>query len=205
MKPQDEALKDCEFCGATDEGFHLQAVQSHDLQGNPKDWAVECDQCAAYGPTAPTKELAHALWNTRLSHSTPGDAEVRKALEKCRDQFDHYAGLHIAKNPPDKGKAVANMEFADMCRKALATPSGRAQGEWRPIETAPKKGTPFLAAIHHGQFGYIVVEASRRGNGVHHVAEDSCIGWHPGCRNPAYWQPLPAAPPAQDQKGEESR
>jgi len=68
----DDAVKllPCAFCGASDEGFHLQAVQSQDLQGNPKDWSVECAECAAFGPTAATKEEAEALWNVRPTITT---------------------------------------------------------------------------------------------------------------------------------------
>lgn len=65
--------------------------------------------------------------------------------------------------------------------------------EWRPIESVPRDGTRFLAAIHHGD-GYRVVEARRVGPGVHHVAEDSCVGWRPGHAHPAYWLPLPPPP-----------
>lgn len=74
-------------------------------------------------------------------------------------------------------------------RHSLAAPVGG----WLDISTAPKKGT-FLAAIHHGSCGYMIVEAKRIGTGVHHVAEDSCVGWRPGHEHPAYWQPLPSPP-----------
>jgi hypothetical protein len=65
--------------------------------------------------------------------------------------------------------------------------------EWKPIESAPKSGR-FLAAIKHGP-NYMVVEVTRIGSGIHHVMEDSCVGWRPDSKHgPAYWMPLPEPP-----------
>lgn len=50
-----------------------------------------------------------------------------------------------------------------------------------------------LAAIHHGPMGYFVCEAEVYSSGsLHHVAEDSCVGWRRGHPHPAFWQPFPA-------------
>jgi len=135
---EQEKLLDCPFCGATDEGFHLQASQSQDLAGNPKDWSVECDECAGYGPTAPTQAEAHAEWNTRSAQAKDTEiARLREALEKCRVQFRFYEQNHLAKYAPwdlellRKGivnvpagrdayeKALTNAEFAEMCEATL--------------------------------------------------------------------------------------
>ena len=87
----------------------------------------------------------------------------------------------------DQAKKLAAAVFQALSTAQVDTP-------WQDISTAPKHGT-FLAAIKHGK-QYMVVEAKRIGPGVHHVAEDSCVGWHPGCKDPAYWSPLPEAPSA---------
>jgi len=76
-----EGLKPCPFCGATDEEFQLQPYQMHNLGGEPTDWAVECANCAAFGPTALTSEASATAWNTRASDADP----LRRALEVARD------------------------------------------------------------------------------------------------------------------------
>jgi len=99
MTTDDGAVKllPCAFCGAADEGFHLQAVQSQDLQGNPKDWSVECAECAAFGPVAATREEAEALWNVRPTLATAdrlarGMNGAEEALVEATAQWLHDEG-----------------------------------------------------------------------------------------------------------------
>jgi len=112
-----EGLKPCPFCGATDEEFQLQPYQMHNLGGEPTDWAVECANCAAFGPTALTSEASATAWNTRASHADP----LRRALEKARSQFELYVQAHMSKSPPDMDKAATNQEFVEMIDAALSS------------------------------------------------------------------------------------
>jgi len=73
-----ERLEPCPFCSATAEEFQLQPYQMHNLGGEPTDWAVECANCAAFGPTALTSGASATAWNTRASHADP----LRRALEE---------------------------------------------------------------------------------------------------------------------------
>ena len=91
--------------------------------------------------------LVQAFARHRLSHSTPGDAEVRKAgrftIED--DTFVEVRGLvsghvYLWQTAPDTGEeAQINLSPQGAARLAqelaarIATPSGRAQGEWRPF------------------------------------------------------------------------
>lgn len=68
----------------------------------------------------------------RIAHTTPGDAEVRKALEP----FAAYADprrMMPASMPITAGSAMAKKQLTMgdcyAAAAALATPSGRAQGE----------------------------------------------------------------------------
>lgn len=66
------------------------------------------------------------------------------------------------------------------------TQSGRgklARPEWRPIETAPKDGTPVL--VFHINSGKSV------GMYRHDAKEWAIVG---GGRNPTHWMPLPKSP-----------
>lgn len=121
-------------------------------------------------------------WNTRISHSTPGDAEVVRLKAELRAV-----------------KALADYHFrnAQSLAARLATPSGRAQA-WLPIETAPKDGTHILG---YASGKYAIVYWSGTSWELSEVGAYAENGeW-----TPTHWQPLPAAPPAQDQtKGDEA-
>lgn len=56
-------------------------------------------------------------------------------------------------------------------------------GEWRPIETAPRDGTPIL-----------VVVVPLTGHSPHVQIVSWSGGWYPYDRQPTHWQPLPSPP-----------
>ena len=138
----------------------------------------------------------------RLSHSTPGDAEVRKATEELA------AFATLLERPPLDDveiEAKLSVRIAASIRTLLATPSGRAQA-WLPIKDAPRDGTEIVAAIkvRHikgGMWWERHVIAADEETGELHPDYDH--GW--AFDDYELWMPLadlpelPAAPPAQDQ------
>ncbi len=63
------------------------------------------------------------------------------------------------------------------------------QSGWQPIESAPKDGTPFLAAIGpHVEM-------------VHRSVQSWVITNHGMAVEPSHWMPLPSAPAALSEKG----
>ena len=52
-------LKSCPFCGA--DASYIEVLEIDYSYG----WAVRCDRCMAYGPTAPTRDGAIIKWGTR--------------------------------------------------------------------------------------------------------------------------------------------
>lgn len=118
------------------------------------------------------------------------------------DTGEEYARNHPVESGevPDAARICRSTEQEDHLwsewKRASLPASNEAPGRggvWQPIETAPKDAC-FIAAIHHGQVGYVVCEAKRVGKGVYGTSEGSCVGWRPGHQFPAYWMPLPAAP-----------
>jgi hypothetical protein len=65
--------------------------------------------------------------------------------------------------------------------------------EWKPIETAPRDGTMFLACIEHGKRMSTII-AKWVSKGYFDVDAESCVGWLPGHTHKAYWMPLPPPP-----------
>src|ERR1700685_2497220 len=51
--------------------------------------------------------------------SGAGDDALRRALSACETRFLEYADLHLAKDPPDREKALRNIEMALMCQRVL--------------------------------------------------------------------------------------
>lgn len=132
MNPQDEALKPCPFCGG--DAHWCPTFIDTDEPGT-----VTCTNgCGATVICAGSKAVRIAAWNTRLSHSTPGDAEgltVADAWQDLVDKDDRTSPEEY----PDMA-LITREELADYMR--AATPSGRAQGEvkWRTDEP-PKDRT----------------------------------------------------------------
>lgn len=48
----------CPFCGSR--------TTPPDLDGEAPSWVIVCPDCGCTGPTAPTKDDAVTLWNTRV-------------------------------------------------------------------------------------------------------------------------------------------
>ena len=165
--------------------------------------AGEADLCEHCG------EYAHDCGG----HPVAGDAKLRKALEKIATRLS----AHPDDTPEDdrRGRHYA-YSIATNALATLATPpSVPVQQGWLPIETAPKTGEPVLIwkpdermvgeymmvaywSDDHllGEPGWIPV------GGVHKQGYASSVTGTPQ-GYPTHWMPLPATPPAQDQKGEE--
>lgn len=63
----------------------------------------------------------HPLVQAFARHRTRAEPDLVEALRKCRDQFEFYVNAHMAKQPPDMGKAATNQEFVELCDAALAS------------------------------------------------------------------------------------
>lgn len=64
----------------------------------------------------------HSPLPAALSRPPAEQVRMREALEKCRETFDRYVSLHMAKQPPDMDKAAANQEMVELCEAALTPP-----------------------------------------------------------------------------------
>ena len=165
--------------------------------------------------------LCQAFARHRLSHSTPGDAEVRKAVNELHAILNlETREVHVGYEDDMTSKAYVYADYVSaedafaLVRRAislLATPSGRAQA-WLPIETAPRDGTEIVAAIkvRHTKGGMWwerhVIAADEETGELH---PDYDHGWtfddYELWMSLADLPDLPAAPPAQDQtKGGEA-
>ena len=159
-------------------------------------------------------QISRLLARHRLSHSTPGDAEVRE------DQVE-TAALAFAREFYGPGfDPFQNPEAYDMAEKAtraalalIATPSGHAQ-TWQPIETAPRGSVVLVTdgrSVYAAEYNLNVYGADYPWvlfDGVFGHRPTGCCDREDDCRievngwpddGPTHWQPLPAAPPAQDQ------
>lgn len=63
-------------------------------------------------------QIADALDDYRTSW----EIQMRIALVAASEQFARYADYHLAKEPPDREKAAANVEWAARCREAARAP-----------------------------------------------------------------------------------
>lgn len=57
---------------------------------------------------------------------------------------------------------------------------------WKPIESAPHDKN-IIGKFWHGSYQFIVEAAPRGDGGWQDIGEDSCVGWVPGQKKPAYW------------------
>lgn len=152
--------------------------------------------------------LSDAFARHRLSHSTPGDAEVRSI--SVAEEWNVYMteAVNNAPEPLRKlGEYLAELLDEDQWKTAerylngalLATPSGRAQA-WLPIETAVQWD---VAIVTDGE-SIAVSQLCETDHGEWYWSRDpEDVLWF----EPTHWRPddRPAAPPAQDQtKGVES-
>ncbi len=117
MKPQDEALS------VTQADYEMaeQYRDRHGLNGLNRD------------------HLADLIAHVRLSHSTPGDAEVRKLLTRfvawvarvdaLDDDLRYLNGQHPDQMATERDGWDDLRDIAADALPVIATPSGRAQGE----------------------------------------------------------------------------
>lgn len=201
-------------CLLSGQGFFVKDIAKWNTRRAAKDKtdndAVSYSCCIA--STSQGVDGRHAP--TRLSHSTPGDAEVRKGLEIAQGIVE--SDLIDAKEHADADWIGQSQEALDAITAILATPSGSAQGEWLPIETAPKDGAVLVYGYSEDDWEEMQ-EAMEYGEPTDGITRHwfpatlsfQNIWWLPGgmmkcVKSPTHWQPLPAAPPAQDQtKGDE--
>ena len=66
----------------------------------------------------------------------------------------------------------------------------RERAAWRPIETAPRDGTPILVAIAGDEFRPMLVQSPRAKSRWHVVGSESRVL----TKEPTHWRPLPAPP-----------
>lgn len=151
--------------------------------------------------------------------NTAGDAALRKALADAYEQgaMDvhaewlraHEAGEGPPRGDPEFGEAARDHASAamDPFNYIIATPPSVPAQQWLPIGTAPKDGTDLLLfspdAAEPNVFIGFWVEFHDPISG--HVESDWTDTWTSKEIDayPTHWMPLPATPPAQDQKGEE--
>lgn len=112
--------------------------------------------------------------------------EIRKAVEEIREAVRPL----IQKFPcdkPDCGWCTAEERVVDAIARALAVIDA---GDWQPIESAPKDGTPVLLfdgkGIHDGAWA--------------NYPHMPCWDWKDGqTADPTHWKPLPAAPGSKEE------
>jgi hypothetical protein len=102
--------------------------------------------------------------------------ELEKALVVC-DRVLHFDLRRMIEWGDDYNQAVK--DAADAARAALTQPAQPAPSAWRPIETAPKDGTIFLAT-----------EGSAMVTTYWHPNQWKAVDW----ANPTHWMPLPPPP-----------
>lgn len=133
------------------------------------------------------EEACAIIARHRIAHSTPGDAEVRK--DDAQKIAQEIADKSVWKQGGVNHERIRQAAYwgAMHAFRSLATPSGRAQA-WLPISEAPHACHVLASRFMHdaGEWAYGVVMS-------------------PPLKPWTHWQPLPAAPPAQDQtKGGEA-
>jgi len=168
-------LLPCPFCGGEAE---LISPTETDR------WAqVSCKMCGCRGTEYPAAvEHAVAAWNKRAPLLMGVQRPDREALTNAaRPIFEKWLPLAVAHT-----QAV---EVADAILCA-APASPRAEGEWQPIETAPKDGRTFLG-VWWSDIRMCAPQQSHIG---------ICWwagGWYPYARTLTHWRPLPAPPVQQ--------
>jgi|HubBroStandDraft_1064217.scaffolds.fasta_scaffold284420_2 hypothetical protein len=112
-------LLGCPFCG--EDHYHLEkddhafyAWLIHSVDGRkPCNFVLRFD----------TQEAALKTWNRRAPNATldrlvEALRVAKESLERAGHQFEFYVEQHMAKSPPDAGKADTNREFVGVCADA---------------------------------------------------------------------------------------
>lgn len=166
-------LKPCPFCGG--------AASLHDGMG--EFWA-RCGDCGVTGAMRTRADRAVRDWNERAAPH-PAEQDAREAVARV---VEDAAREGIRNYCLDRTDFTA----APFVRRILALTQAAPDG-WRPIETAPKDGTHFLAYEATGD----MFRAA-----FHREGYLMCFGGQPCVQTPEpdFWMPLPPAPPAQGAK-----
>jgi hypothetical protein len=205
-------LLPCPFCGG--EGHLWPVIMPFDADCDTI--TVQCSQCDAIGANVLVDQGVHdqsdlpgleaeaiTAWNTRVA--IPGQAVLNTYLSD--PEMADAPGFVLERPDPETGDGW----------KATRLDLWRGQGTaWRPIESAPKDGTPILAfgplpgcnADDHGWHGVRETKwkcypkgspgyaAYERGEGPLGIGWD----WYESVHNwshswkPTHWMPLPEAP-----------
>ncbi len=105
-------------------------------------------------------------------------------LTEAKD-FQAFALKGIEETAQERDRAIERAEKAEQERDRLA-----AEREWRPIETAPKDGTPILCWCPN-----IVTPGARiLAYSEHYECWMRAFNYISSSYEPTRWQPLPAAP-----------
>lgn len=98
-----EKLLSCPFCNAAD--YAVGTTQSYNLANEPKDWMVECSECAGFGPTADTEAEAITRWNTRALSALRTPSELERVT-----LYGDDALAFLAAHPAPKPVVASDLE-----------------------------------------------------------------------------------------------
>lgn len=115
--------------------------------------------------------------------------------------YVEFNGRYGTKSPwREFQEAIAPAEAA---LALLDQPPARAEGEWRPIESAPKDGTPILAWCVHPHARWATDDKEWCAPVVTQWINHNGGGWtwNGMAGTFTHWRPLPAAPPLPGQEG----
>jgi len=113
------------------------------------------------------------------------------------ETYSHYDLIAYCADYPEEGCVGLGPELAEPIARALEQPASAAGVEgWRPIESAPRDGTPILLGYigSHSEEGRWMGDPERnhwRETGWF-ATDDDVLCEHPS--HPDAWMPLPAAP-----------
>jgi len=185
----EKALLPCPFCGGEPERIEL--TDEDNFGGS----VICCKSCGVSSPVHfDRKENLDDSWNRRtLAHPSPSlplRDEVELVLEDSEQRFIAIAiqidnlSFSLAKGVCSQGEIAA--------RALLSRLRAGAQEGWRPMDSAPRDGTQFLA-FEKGRYFNCWCEYDPYEGGYFWMDDADSEP------SPNLWQPLPAAPsPAKE-------
>lgn len=181
--------------------YVIDFLVSHQMLDESDEYSLQDIMAALHDNYTPTKPVDVAA--------------VREDAEQLiRNRFDTYTaknGKRISIEGDDGEKCwIASFEDMHDLENALRTLSAEpVQGEqWRPIETAPKDGTPFVAvgSKYEEAQAHITRRVGYQEGSIGHAQGNTDTWWEYTERNfcfkwkPTHWMPLPDAPTTETGK-----
>lgn len=185
------ALRDAEYAMRSN-GMHCHATYQHvcrvlsEATPHPAPAVAEPQQTFPTGALNPewmVGKTAGELRAMRHGDDPAVAAEAGQAFAWYRTVNGHRAGISFERCSPDIDGWEEHPLFTQ--------PAPPSQGQWQPIETAPKDGRCLLAIKTDDGYEFGVLQRAANGAWVYEGEPTYCLSYY---FEPTHWMPLPAAP-----------